>query len=864
MENKGKLTVTPNSDTQTFDGGYYTAVSVNPAPKTGSEFIVNGSIDNPEYYISQYASLDGTPGSLIDKRFSSEERIGTITSLDPLWIAEAGAMIIGENNYVNVDSTNIESENIKEGITILGVPGSYKGSGVDTSDATAEDWCILEGETAYVKGIKVTGTMPSHIGPEYDFTSKVNYWMDEPCILNFSMPYGYVQYDSGIITIENLLAENIKKGVTIKLGAGATVSGTYEGSGGTFEMNGSIDVPSYYISEKASYNGQNGTLVDFRFRNDLVKTISTVTDAEYIYPADVMSILGENNYIHIPDITKLTPEVLKKDVTILGVIGSYEGESSGGTCMEFYECASVSAGSSATDGSVLIVSGTSNGWSVYNPLLGETIYAWDNTVIGDADGTYKIVDATATGTDRRWKHETKNYWIGNMYSQWYIGPTEYPDPSSGAPLISLGEVNNPWESTSFGWENWGGTYDIALISIPSTSSSWSGYKMVWSEGEAGDGIIVSNFNCYGVEGSFELTKTETESGIQYDGVGPEGAPYTIRYVTSPYAGTKYPGWALVRSGNDAIYVNLTAPSSASIKEICTGPWEADQGNADAIPTFTPMGSPAGWIKTDELVEGLEIKGYTPVSGNIYAVDSTIAVAGMYPAEIATGGGESGNTVPYIEVSGAGSTDLNGIYYMKDTSATGGSRVFTLNDGYAEIFFDNTTQLTNIIGWMISKPGSVMAAYEAAGNADMSVEEICSATWSVSYGGTSPVPTLTYNSGSGSGDSGSSDSSKPTPGDANVILCIGITDYNDDEDSMYMSPMAYFPANKNLTGNSRVWTTSADYEKHIQWSASYGKWVLMDNGFGMERFIGDASEDPWDCAWTDPENLDRQVFIKRKQ
>jgi hypothetical protein len=321
MENKGKLTVTPNSDTQTFDGGYYTAVSVNPAPKTGSEFIVNGSINNPAYYISEYASLDGMPGNLIDKRFSSEERIGTITSLDPLWVAEAGAMIIGENNYVNVDSTNIEPENIKDGVTILGVPGSYKGSGVDTSDATAEDWCILNDKTAYVKGIKVTGTMPSHIGFEYDFTSEVNYWMEEPCILNLKMPNGYVQYDGATITIENLKAENIKKGVTIKLGTGATIDGTYEGSGGSFEIFGGIDEPSYYISEKASYNGQIGTLVDFRFRNELVKTISTVTDAEYIYPADVMSILGENNYIHIPEITKLTPEVLKKDVTILGVKG---------------------------------------------------------------------------------------------------------------------------------------------------------------------------------------------------------------------------------------------------------------------------------------------------------------------------------------------------------------------------------------------------------------------------------------------------------------------------------------------------------------------------------------------------------------
>ena len=46
------------------------------------------------------------------------------------------------------------------------------------------------------------------------------------------------------------------------------------------------------------------------------------------------------------------------------------------------------------DGSVLIVSGTATG----SP---GTSYYWPE---GEADGTYRIVDATATGTARKWKH----------------------------------------------------------------------------------------------------------------------------------------------------------------------------------------------------------------------------------------------------------------------------------------------------------------------------------------------------------------------------------------------------------------------------------------------------------------------------
>ena len=55
---------------------------------------------------------------------------------------------------------NIQPENIKEGTTILGIAGSYKG--VDTSDATVDPSHILVGQTAYVNGEKIEGTMPNN------------------------------------------------------------------------------------------------------------------------------------------------------------------------------------------------------------------------------------------------------------------------------------------------------------------------------------------------------------------------------------------------------------------------------------------------------------------------------------------------------------------------------------------------------------------------------------------------------------------------------------------------------------------------------------------------------------------------------
>lgn len=64
----------------------------------------------------------------------------------------------GKYNSANSGSNNknLISEYIKEGITLGGVTGTLKV--LDTSDATAKPEDILYGKTAYVNGVKITGT----------------------------------------------------------------------------------------------------------------------------------------------------------------------------------------------------------------------------------------------------------------------------------------------------------------------------------------------------------------------------------------------------------------------------------------------------------------------------------------------------------------------------------------------------------------------------------------------------------------------------------------------------------------------------------------------------------------------------------
>lgn len=135
-------------------------------------------------------------------------------------------------------NTNLLSENLKAGVTCLGVEGSMQ-SGVDTSDATATNADIASGKTAYVNGEKITGTLEQTTGSNASilyttvgdeemsmqmltarFTANSNYgsyipkantldlWLDETTLAN----------------VIGLTADKIKSGETI-LG----ITGTYTG-----------------------------------------------------------------------------------------------------------------------------------------------------------------------------------------------------------------------------------------------------------------------------------------------------------------------------------------------------------------------------------------------------------------------------------------------------------------------------------------------------------------------------------------------------------------------------------------------------------------------------------------------------------
>lgn len=201
----------------------------------------------------------------------------------------------------SVDS-NIKANNIKKGVTILGITGTL--DALDTSDATANASTILSGNTAYVNGHKITGIMANN--------GKLNI-TPRTYSQNFGSGYysGVTAYAVTSDIDSNIKAGNIKQGVTI-LGVVGNLSDTgIDTSDATANASRILNGYTAYINaEKVTGNMPNRGSWSVTPR-----TYSQSGSAGYYSGISIGAVTSSID-------SNIKAENIKQGVSILGVAGT--------------------------------------------------------------------------------------------------------------------------------------------------------------------------------------------------------------------------------------------------------------------------------------------------------------------------------------------------------------------------------------------------------------------------------------------------------------------------------------------------------------------------------------------------------------
>ncbi len=227
---------------------------------------------------------------------------------------------IASGNYLSGVQTikgdaNLVAGNIAKGKSIFGVTGSY------TSDANAAAGNILSGKTAYVNGVKITGTIPSKGAATYT-----------PGTTNQTIASG--NYLSGVQTIKgdaNLVAGNIAKGKSI---FGVTGSYTSDAnavagnilSGKTAYVNG-VKISGSMIDRGLAQSGNWGCgSAGCGTGNDAYYAINGLPEGWYHSDGNSWAPEARINANTLRSQLGVSANKIAKGQSIAGVAGTYTGQ----------------------------------------------------------------------------------------------------------------------------------------------------------------------------------------------------------------------------------------------------------------------------------------------------------------------------------------------------------------------------------------------------------------------------------------------------------------------------------------------------------------------------------------------------------
>lgn len=234
-----------------------TAAAINI--ETGKTAYINGSkVTGTLQTIEPYNNREVTSIYVNNDNTLVENTMGY-----PILMKQNSRLLL-DNNIV-ISALHLNAADIKEGVTLFGLTGTLRE--LDTSDANATAVDLIEGKTAYVNDVKITGTLTPYLGTIQSSTSttlqndgllvktRFNNKMYADTNTDISIKTSLADTASAI----GLTADKIKQGVTVLGIAGSvepipvnTTRVTTEGTG--YSADSITETSNYITIAKSSVN----------------------------------------------------------------------------------------------------------------------------------------------------------------------------------------------------------------------------------------------------------------------------------------------------------------------------------------------------------------------------------------------------------------------------------------------------------------------------------------------------------------------------------------------------------------------------------------------------------------------------------
>jgi len=330
--------------------------AIETGSDTGDATAVAGDIATGKTAYARGSKITGTVAEVVSGAGTSStfHRLSRNTSYTELSVVSSfdyddklmrqGSTTITEVPVATLSEyIGLTADKIKKDETIMNITGTYEGTGIDTSDATATASDIVGGKTAYVKGSKITGNVqelplgvifetntvvdrpsPQTIVIRHDSLDR-DYLIREDAYVGTEAPYSKVANAIGL-TANKLKKDEVVLGIT----------GSYEGSGiDTSDATATADDMAFGVTSYARGSKITGNVRTISSTGQIAYYATSVTDSGLLtvnfrmgeptlYRSGALITVSAGNS-DVASALNLTSDKIAIGNTILGVVGSYEG-----------------------------------------------------------------------------------------------------------------------------------------------------------------------------------------------------------------------------------------------------------------------------------------------------------------------------------------------------------------------------------------------------------------------------------------------------------------------------------------------------------------------------------------------------------